>query len=157
MTDASATRSGNPAYWRTSGLGLSCRGPFGEARVTAWTLSIRNRAGSAIKYFHTIELRAAGRSPLTIMACFRCDLTGQRTRPPSPGSSVPAATGQWCYVSRVPWGWPADHSCHILRRWGLLCQRPPAGRERPPTIKPNARVLRRDRLGGLIHEYAQVA
>ena len=38
-----------------------------------------------------------------------------------------------------------------------LCQRPPAGRERPLTMSQNARVLRRDRLGGLIHEYTQVA
>jgi hypothetical protein len=29
--------------------------------------------------------------------------------------------------------------------------------ERPPTMNPNARVLRRDRLGGLIREYAQLA
>jgi len=38
-----------------------------------------------------------------------------------------------------------------------LCQSPPAGRERPPSMGPNVRVLRRDRLGGLIREYAQVA
>ena len=38
-----------------------------------------------------------------------------------------------------------------------LHQRPPAGRERPLTMSQNARVLRRDRLGGLIHEYTQVA
>jgi putative transposase len=38
-----------------------------------------------------------------------------------------------------------------------LGQRPPAGRERPPAMGTNVRVLRRDRLGGLIHEYAQVA
>jgi putative transposase len=36
-------------------------------------------------------------------------------------------------------------------------QRPPAGRERPATRNPNVRVLRRDRLGGLIREYTQVA
>lgn len=29
--------------------------------------------------------------------------------------------------------------------------------ERPPTMDPDVRVLRRDRLGGLIGEYAQVA
>jgi putative transposase len=46
---------------------------------------------------------------------------------------------------------------NVHRPHRTLCQRPPAGRERPPTMKPNARVLRRDRLGGLIHEYAQVA
>jgi putative transposase len=38
-----------------------------------------------------------------------------------------------------------------------LGQRPPAGRERPPAMGTNVRVLRRDRLGGLIHEYVQVA
>jgi aryl-alcohol dehydrogenase-like predicted oxidoreductase len=32
-----------------------------------------------------------------------------------------------------------------------------AVRERPPIMDPNVRVLRRDRLGGLIREYAQVA
>ena len=50
----------------------------------------------------------------------------------------------------------ADHyNVHRPRR--TLCQRPPAGRERPPTMNPNVRVLRRDRLGGLIREYTQVA
>jgi putative transposase len=38
-----------------------------------------------------------------------------------------------------------------------LRQRPPDGREHPPAMSPAARVLRCDRLGGLIHEYAQVA
>jgi transposase InsO family protein len=38
-----------------------------------------------------------------------------------------------------------------------LGQSPPAGRDSPPLMKPNVRVLRRDRLGGLIREYAQVA
>jgi putative transposase len=46
---------------------------------------------------------------------------------------------------------------NVHRPHRTLCQRPPAGREPPPTIDPNVRVLRRDRLGGLIHEYAQVA
>lgn len=41
--------------------------------------------------------------------------------------------------------------------WRPLCQSPPAGRDRPPVMDPNVRVLRRDRLGGLIREYAQVA
>ena len=49
-----------------------------------------------------------------------------------------------------------DHyNVHRLHR--TLCQSPPAGREHPPTLGANVRVLRRDRLGGLIHEYAQVA
>jgi putative transposase len=38
-----------------------------------------------------------------------------------------------------------------------LRQRSPDDREHPPAMSPAARVLRRDRLGGLIHEYAQVA
>jgi putative transposase len=36
-------------------------------------------------------------------------------------------------------------------------QNPPAGHLHPPAAVPDTRVLRRDRLGGLIHEYAQVA
>jgi len=38
-----------------------------------------------------------------------------------------------------------------------LQQGPPAGRPHPPALRANVRVFRRDRLGGLIHEYAQVA
>jgi putative transposase len=49
-----------------------------------------------------------------------------------------------------------DHY-NVYRPHRTLFQSPPAGRERPPTTDPNVRVLRRDRLGGLIHEYAQVA
>ena len=39
----------------------------------------------------------------------------------------------------------------------LLQQNPPAGRALSPGGVPSTRVVRRDRLGGLIHEYAQVA
>jgi putative transposase len=46
---------------------------------------------------------------------------------------------------------------NVHRPHRTLCQRPPAGRERPPTMDHNVRVLRRDRLGGLIREYSQVA
>ena len=46
---------------------------------------------------------------------------------------------------------------NVHRPHRTLRQRPPAGRERPLTMSQNARVLRRDRLGGLIHEYTQVA
>ena len=50
----------------------------------------------------------------------------------------------------------ADHyNTHRPHR--TLQQNPPAGRPRPAAIGANIRVLRRDRLGGLIHEYAQVA
>jgi transposase InsO family protein len=38
-----------------------------------------------------------------------------------------------------------------------LQQEPPAGRVDPPAEMTGMRVLRRDRLGGLIHEYSQVA
>jgi putative transposase len=38
-----------------------------------------------------------------------------------------------------------------------LGQRPPARPALPPTVGTNIRILRRDRLGGLIHEYSQVA
>ena len=38
-----------------------------------------------------------------------------------------------------------------------LHQSPSAGRKHPPALGTNVRVLRRDRLGGLIHEYTQVA
>jgi putative transposase len=38
-----------------------------------------------------------------------------------------------------------------------LQQEPPAGRAHPPVEVTGMRVLRRDRLGGLIHEYSQVA
>jgi hypothetical protein len=34
---------------------------------------------------------------------------------------------------------------------------PTAGREHPPALGANVRVMRRDWLGGLIHEYTQVA
>ena len=38
-----------------------------------------------------------------------------------------------------------------------LGQAPPLGSAEPAVISPGGRVARRDRLGGLIHEYAQVA
>ena len=49
-----------------------------------------------------------------------------------------------------------DH-CNSHRPHRALQQGPPAGRPHPPTLGANVRVLRRDRLGGLIHEYSQVA
>ena len=49
-----------------------------------------------------------------------------------------------------------DHY-NVHRPHRTLCQSPPAGRELPPALGANVRVLRRDRLGGLIHEYAKVA
>jgi putative transposase len=46
---------------------------------------------------------------------------------------------------------------NVHRPHRTLGQSPPAGRDRPPLIDTNVRVLRRDRLGGLIREYSQVA
>jgi putative transposase len=47
------------------------------------------------------------------------------------------------------------HNEHRPHR--ALQQSPPAGRPHPPALGATVRVLRRDRLGGLIREYAQVA
>jgi putative transposase len=50
----------------------------------------------------------------------------------------------------------ADHyNGHRPHR--ALGQAPPLGSGEPPAFVPAGRVVRRDRLGGLIHEYAQVA
>ena len=57
---------------------------------------------------------------------------------------------------RLVLGEYADHyNTHRPHR--TLHQNPPAGRSHPPAIGTNIRVVRRDRLGSLIHEYAQVA
>jgi putative transposase len=50
----------------------------------------------------------------------------------------------------------ADHY-NVHRPHRALEQNPPAGRTHPPVELTDMRVLRRDRLGGLIREYAQVA
>jgi putative transposase len=50
----------------------------------------------------------------------------------------------------------ADHyNGHRPHR--ALGQAPPLGSGEPPAFVPAGRVVRRDRLSGLIHEYAQVA
>ena len=50
----------------------------------------------------------------------------------------------------------ADHyNTHRPHR--TLHQNPPAGLQGPPAAGTSIRVLRRDRLGGLIHEYSQAA
>lgn len=46
---------------------------------------------------------------------------------------------------------------NVHRPHRALGQSPPAGREHPPLTDPSARVVRRDRLGGLIREHVQVA
>jgi putative transposase len=43
-----------------------------------------------------------------------------------------------------------DHY-NVYRPHRTLHQSPPAGREHPPVLGTSVRVLRRDRLGGLIH------
>jgi putative transposase len=50
----------------------------------------------------------------------------------------------------------ADHY-NLHRPHRSLRQEPPVGRVDPPVEVAGMRVLRRDRLGGLIHKYAQVA
>jgi putative transposase len=50
----------------------------------------------------------------------------------------------------------ADHY-NLHRPHRALQQAPPAGRPTPPSPGISARVQRRDRLGGLLHEYSQVA
>jgi transposase InsO family protein len=57
---------------------------------------------------------------------------------------------------RLVLGEYADHyNAHRPHR--ALQQEPPAGRADPPVEVADVRVIRRDRIGGLIHEYAQVA
>jgi transposase InsO family protein len=46
---------------------------------------------------------------------------------------------------------------NLHRPHRAIQQSPPVGRPHPPTLGGNVRVLRRDRLGGLIHEYSQAA
>ena len=40
---------------------------------------------------------------------------------------------------------------NLHRPYWALQQAPPAGRPQPPALSANVRVLRHDRLGGLIH------
>ena len=57
---------------------------------------------------------------------------------------------------RLVLGEYADHY-NLHRPHRALRQAPPGGRPRLPAPGATVRVLRRDRLGGLIHEYSQVA
>ena len=50
----------------------------------------------------------------------------------------------------------ADHY-NVHRPHRPLGQASPLGPDEPAVVVPVGRVVRRDRLGGLIHEYAQVA
>jgi putative transposase len=49
------------------------------------------------------------------------------------------------------------HHYNTHRPHRALQQGPPAGRPHPTALGANVRVLRWDRLGGLIREYSQVA
>jgi putative transposase len=49
-----------------------------------------------------------------------------------------------------------DHD-NVHRRHRALGQAPPVGPSEPVALAPVGRIVRRDRLGGLIHEYAQAA
>jgi putative transposase len=49
-----------------------------------------------------------------------------------------------------------DHY-NLYRPHRALGQAPPLGAGEPVVLAPAGRIVRRDRLGGLIHEYAQVA
>jgi putative transposase len=57
------------------------------------------------------------------------------------------------------WLVPSEYAGHynIHRPHRALQQNPPGGRAHLPGDMTGVRVLRRDRLGGLIYEYAQVA
>ena len=57
---------------------------------------------------------------------------------------------------RLVLGEYADHH-NTHRPHRTLQQNPPGGRAHPPAGMTSMRIVRRDRLGGLIHEYAQVA
>jgi hypothetical protein len=49
-----------------------------------------------------------------------------------------------------------DHN-NVHRPHRALGQAPPLGPGEPAVVAPAGRVIRRDRLGGLIHEYSQAA
>ena len=54
---------------------------------------------------------------------------------------------------RLVLGGYTDH-CNSRRPHRALEHGPPGGRPHPPALGANVRVLRRDRLGGLIREYS---
>jgi hypothetical protein len=75
----------------------------------------------------------------------------------------------WCSAG-APSSWPiwADEifgkslasmpiTIMSIARPGCSTRTRPPGREHPPAPGTNVRVRRRDRLGGLIHEYTRVA
>ena len=62
--------------------------------------------------------------------------------------------GEW-HLHLVLGEYDGHYNTH-RHRHRTLHQNPPAARLDPPAAGANIRVLRRHRLGGLIHEYAQV-
>jgi putative transposase len=61
-----------------------------------------------------------------------------------------------CWQLRAVLAEYADHY-NLHRPHRALGQAPPFRPGVPVVLAPPARIVRRDRLGGLIHEYAQVA
>jgi putative transposase len=63
------------------------------------------------------------------------------------------------FGGRQLWSLLAEYADHYNghRPHRALGQAAPLGPTEPPVILPAGGVVRRDRLGGLIHEYAQVA
>jgi putative transposase len=59
------------------------------------------------------------------------------------------------HLRSVPSGYVDHYNSHRLHRW--LAQAPPLAPARSPMAVVGARVVRRDRLGGLIGEYSQAA
>ena len=85
----------------------------------------------------------------------RRSLSSISTGPSSPDAAAFASVKRFAGDGMSSGDPSPDGPSKAVRR--TLRQRPPDGREHPPAMSPPARVLRCDRLGGLIHEYAQVA
>ena len=61
----------------------------------------------------------------------------------------------WAILQAVLAEYVDNYNGH--RPYRALGQAPPLGSAEPPVMLSTGRVVRRDRIGGLIHEYAQVA
>ena len=85
----------------------------------------------------------------------------RRTLEPNAGSPVPAVSAWTGYWSRAngTCGWSSMSTPITITATGRTgpCTRSRRRAPDPPAAGSSIRVLRRDRLGGLIHEYAQVA
>ncbi len=80
---------------------------------------------------------------------------GERVRPGRSAGNEPNPISERGQHLRLVLGEYIDH--YNTHRPRALQQHPPAGCAQPPADVTGMRVLRRDRLGGLIHEYSQVA